>query len=221
MSIRAPFRFILALSVIMLCPGCGSGVITARDALVAAKTFIDALSILETTLRLYQSQVTVAVQSTKENLNQPNSDRTSSAVLPKAALNWEDKWKAVAERTLALEQQFEDVKKASEKYWHILEQVTDNIQDEGIRKTEKAKNEAAKAQWDRAYQAASKQIAATRALRDKGNDIGRIMLAAALRGQLAEYTNTLDSIAKEAERLIASLENIIQQGKLIVGSTKQ
>ena len=206
------------LGIAILCTGCGPGSITASDALSAAKTFVDALSLLDHASSLYRGYVNAAVLSTKNLLHDSQSGKPNTTFLPKVALNWEKKWDAVSEQTKILEKKFDEVGTASTKYWEILERVTDEIQDKNMKDGEKKKNKEAKDKWDRAYNAAKKHLAIASALRDKGNDVGRLMLTAALRGQLAEYTNTLDSIAKEAEQLLASLETITEQGRLIVNS---
>ena len=55
-----------------------------------------------------------------------------------------------------------------------------------FRKIETDKNQNAKQKWDAAYDAAAINIKRAETLRDKGHDMQQIMLAAALRRQIAE-----------------------------------
>jgi hypothetical protein len=197
-------------------PGCKDPPISVKDALQAARHFIDALIALERASQVFQSRVAKTVLSTKDQLAQSSPSTSPKVDLPRVASNWEAYWAKVVEDTTTLQKKFEEVEAASKGYWDILEKVTNQIEDRTLRAAEKAKNQTAKEKWDKAYDAARLQIARATSLRDKGNDFGRTMLAAALRRQLAEYTDTLDLIAREAETLLRSLETLTEQGKSIV-----
>lgn len=213
---RAQRVLLVFLFLAAMPAGCGQSPISVKDALLAARAFVDALILLERASQLYQSRVAGTVKSTKEQFSRATPTSTHAIDLPKVALNWEERWKKVDEDTSSLQKQFEAVESASNNYWSILEKVTGQIEDRTLRNAEKAKNDQAKAKWDKAYEAAKQQIVKAKALRDKGNDLGRTMLAAALRRQLAEYTDTLDSLAREAEVLLRSLETLTEQGRSIV-----
>lgn len=208
---------VLVCIILSTAIGCEGAAPSARAALDAAKLFVDTLTLLNDASQLYQSNVSKAVTAAKTEL--AVAEEKSSEVkidLPKIALEWEQNWKKVNEQTAELEKRFKDVEIASNKYWETLERVTNAIGDAKLREQEKKKNRDAKQKWDEAYQNAKKQIDKARALRDKGNDFHKLMIAAALRRQLAEYTATLDSIAQEAESLLKSLEALTEQGKSIV-----
>jgi hypothetical protein len=209
---------LLSLWLFALCTGCGPSPITAKDALYAARLFIDALALLDAASKLYRSSVNSAVHTTKEEIGASGASPADAIILPKLATIWEERWTAVIKQTAELEKQFAAVETSSARYWAILKQVTGEIKDQTTRDAETAKNKQARVKWDEAHQSAKKHIETARALRDKGSDIGKTMLAAALRGQLAEYTNKLDSLASEAEQLLAALETITEEGRKIVGS---
>lgn len=206
---------ILTLFLPVMLLGCNEA-ITASEALGAAKAFIDALQLLQDASKLYNSYVSDAVTSTKTKLSPPADNPDVKIDLPQIALDWEQKWNKVSGQLEELERKFNDVGKASDAYWEKLNQVTDAIQDTTLREREKKKNQEAKQKWDEAYQNAQKQLDAAKALRDKGNDLKNVMIAAALRRQLAEYTSTLDQIAKETENLLNALDTLTAQGREIV-----
>jgi hypothetical protein len=206
---------LLCISLALSCSGCG-GPITAKEALHAASLFLEAILVLEKASNLFGEGVNAAVSTTKDQLQ-----TDQKVVLSKVALEWEKNWKVVVDQTATLEENFKQVESASNEYWRVLEEVTANIEDKSLRAVETEKNKQARAKWDRAYEQAAKVLARAKDLRDKGNDIGRTMLTSALRGQLAEYTATLDSIASDAERLLRSLGIITEQGKLIVSSMQR
>jgi hypothetical protein len=115
-----------------------------------------------------------------------------------------------------LQKRFSEVEKASDAYWDALDAVTASISDKSRRAAEQQRNEAARKKWDQAYDSARAQIARAVALRDRGADFHKVLLASAMRRQIAEYTATLDSIAKEADVLLDALASLTDQGRLIV-----
>lgn len=195
--------------------GCG-GPPSAKTALLAAKAFVDALLLLDQVSKIFQNRVSAAVNATKRQLAVPGTSTTINVDLSKVALDWEENWKSVAAQTDKLVDQFGAIKRESDNYWAVLESVTSSIADRGLRDGEEKKNKDAKKRWDSAYEAAAVNIEKAKALRDKGTDMQKVMLAAALRRQLAEYTTTLDSIAREAETLLRSLETLTEQGRTLV-----
>lgn len=206
----------MVCALIVAGSGCGRAPPTARQALIAAKAFIDALLALDDVSKVFQGHVVGVVHSTKRNLATVTSGGGANIDLSQVALDWEEKWKAVSELVTALEKQFSEVKAKSDKYWQILDDVTLGIGDSEVRKAEEKKNKKSKEMWDGAYAAAEKNIKLAAAIKDKGSDVHKVMLAAALRRQLAEYTSTLDSIAREAEALLKSLEVLTVQGRSLV-----
>ena len=190
---------------------------TAREALLAAKAFIDALVLLEQASRIFQGHVGEAVQTTKTQLNGRVAGGRPD--LPAIAIQWEEKWNVVIAETARLEKQFNDVKSKSDGYWNVLVKVTQAIGDSKLREAEVKHNREAQQKWEAAYEAAAANIGRAKLLRDKGNDMKQMMLAAALRRQIAEYTTTLNSIAREAEGLLRSLETLTEQGRSIVTVT--
>jgi prefoldin subunit 5 len=136
--------------------------------------------------------------------------------LPKIARDWEANWNKVDKQTAELEKKFKEVESASKKYFTALDQVTKSIKDTKQRAEEAQKNRDARQKWDKAYADAKKQIDRARSLRDKGNDLKQVILLAAMRGKIAEATATLDSISREAQSLLVSLEALTAQGRSIV-----
>ncbi len=202
-----------AILGVLLLGGCGRSVPTAREVLLIAKAFVDALLLLEAASKLFRVEVTVAVRSVKSQLRAVND---TSAKLPQIAVEWEEKWAKVTERTNELEEQFADVEAKSGKYWDILDEVTSAIVDPAVRSIEEIKNATAKIKWQKAHAAAAMNILRAKMLRDRGDDMKRTMLATALRSQIAEYTATLESIAGEADSLAASMESLTEQGRALV-----
>jgi hypothetical protein len=216
---RSLFRSASLMSTVMLSGcmpwGCAATP-TAKQALLAAKAFIDALLLLDQVSKAFQGKVAEACSSTKRQFTKTGSISDQNIDLSKVAVEWEERWKAVVEQTAKLENQYSDIKKRSDEYWKVLQNVTDAIADDGIRKSESRKNEESKRKWDTAYEAAAVNISRAKTLRDKGSDMQRVILAAALRRQLEQQTSALDSIAKEAESLLRSLEGLTEQGRSLV-----
>ena len=136
------------------------------------------------------------------------------------ALDWEANWNKVDKQTAELEQKFKEVESVSKKYLTALDQLTKGIKDTKQRAEEARKNRDAKQEWDKAYADARKQIDRARSLRDKGNDLKKVILLAAMRGKIAEATATLDSITMEAQSLLVTLEALTAQGKSLVKKAK-
>ena len=198
---------------VLLLGGCGRSVPTAREALIIARAFVDALLLLEAASKLFRVEVIAAVRSVKFQLGAVND---TSVKLPQVAVEWEEKWAKVTERTGELEEQFADVEAKSGKYWDVLDKVTNAIVDPAVRQIEEIKNAAARIKWQKAHAAAAMNILRAKTLRDRGDDMKRTMLATVLRSQIAEYTAALDSIAREADSLMTSMESLTEQGRALV-----
>jgi hypothetical protein len=202
------------VGVVLCCCGCsGCSGSETQSVLHVSKTFVSDLGALQASSTVYHDDVQQAVDSAKKELAAAKDLKID---LPKVAAEWEKKWKKVDEQTAVLEKNFKAVEHASKAYWNKLDEVTTAITDVKLRGREKQKNDEAKSKWEEAYANAKRQIEKAKALRDKGRDFYNVMLAVALRGQLAEYTETLNEIAAEAATLLQELERVTEQGKAIV-----
>lgn len=181
-------------------------------AIKAAEIFLGALSSLAGASKDYQSNVSYAVSQAQKKLVPSEKIKIK---LEEIASEWESNWQKV--QTTDLEEKLKNVKKASDQYWTKLKQITISIRDGALRAREIEKNQEANKKWMIAYANAQKQVEKANALRNRGNDFHKVMLAAALRRQIAEYTETLNSIAADAVRLIKELEVVTAQGKAIIG----
>jgi hypothetical protein len=207
-------RVVVWVGVFLCCCGsCGCSGSQTQSVLHVSKTFLNDLGVLRASSNVYHDDVQEAVASAKKELAEAKDVKID---LPKVAAEWEKKWKKVDEQTAVLEKNFKAVEHASKAYWNKLDEVTTAITDPKLREREKKKNDEAKSKWADAYENAKTQIEKAKKLRDKGRDFQNVMLAVTLRGQLAEYTETLNEIAGEAANLLQELERVTEQGKSIV-----
>jgi hypothetical protein len=204
-------RVAVWVGVVLCCSGCSGS--QTEAVLHVSKNFLNDLGVLRASSSVYHDDVQEAVASAKKELAEAKDVKID---LPKVAAEWEKKWKKVDEQTAVLEKNFRAVEHASKAYWNKLDEVTTAITDPKLRAREKKKNDEAKGKWEDAYENAKRQIEKARSLRNKGRDFHNVMLAVTLRGQLAEYTDTLNEIAGEAATLLQELERVTEQGKSIV-----
>lgn len=203
--------------VLLPLPGCPAAVTVTGQTIAVAGHFVNALSLLKEATALYKTYVSDSVQEAKNEIAKSENENVKID-LSVVATRWETKWKKVDAQTKELEAKFNDVDEAATKYWETLNRVTTAIKDKELRNREIQRNKEARKKWDEAHESAVKQIDRAKALRDKGGDFHNVMIAAALRSQIAEYTATLDSIADEASRLLTELESVAEKGKSIVSA---
>src|SRR6185295_9041617 len=87
---------------------------------------------------------------------------------------------------------------------------------EKLRSERRRKHEVVRQKWEPKYQSARKQIEAVRALIDRGDDMAKVLLADAMLTRLESHTDTLDSIARDATRLLGSLEGLVKEAREII-----
>jgi septal ring factor EnvC (AmiA/AmiB activator) len=208
-------QVVCLLLVVLSLSSCGKSC-DVSCFLKVADQFVAVLTLLDNASQLYQSHVTGAIDLTLPPLKAKQENPQDELDLPKIARDWEANWNKVDKQTAELEKKFKEVESASKKYFTALDQVTKSIKDTKQRAEEAQKNRDARQKWDKAYADAKKQIDRARSLRDKGNDLKQVILLAAMRGKIAEATATLDSISREAQSLLVSLEALTAQGRSIV-----
>ena len=203
----------------LLVPGCLWGEKQAKVSIVAASATAEALVkiLLDTDerTRLYRQHIQEAITQVKAELKKEADPGAPN--LNKVAADWEGNWAKVSKEADEIRSRFKGVSAASNKYWDELGSVVSQIGDPKLRDSEEKKNRQAKVAWDKRYDAAKEKIAILDRLKDTGDDLHKVMVAAALRRQLADYTLTLEQIAKDAEALFVALTELTEQGQLIVG----
>lgn len=198
----------------LVVPGCGAAAVpTTATILLVAKRLYDQLSLLRDETTGHNEIVRAAIDAVRQELK-PGS---SSPNLDKVALDWESNWKQVHRQTEAIIDRFKAVESSSDKYWNEVESNKNGIKDSRLRSDEEKKNKAARVGWEKYYKNAKDKIELLERMQDTGDDLHKVMLGAALRRQLADYTSTLEQIAKDAETLFSALTELTDQGQLIIG----
>jgi len=192
---------------------CGAKM-TVQAVIEIANLLEAALSIFDNASAAYQTTVMEAVSDLKSKFKITDADRNG------IAQDWDSKRIAIAGREGDLRTKFTELTAKANTYWGALDQITSELNQRDLRESEQRKNSELHARWDKAYAAAQSKLSDIDIIRSKSEDIGRLLAIAAMRADLSKFTDQLDSMTKEADAVLASLQAFSKEGKAAISFKK-
>lgn len=136
--------------------------------------------------------------------------------LPEVSKDFEKEWTSIQNRYKKLKKDFEDVGENSTDYFDKLNELSNNINNEDLRKEELAKNKALRQRWDRTYNEAAVNIERVTTVLEEGNDFHMVLVASSIRQKLEQNVVDLQRIAEQAKMLLADLKTFTEEGRKLV-----
>lgn len=155
-------------------------------------------------------KVVISLEEAQEKLTGNDPD------LPKIAKDWEIEWNRIQDRYKKMKDDFEKTGANSQAYFSQLDELSNNISNETLRKQELAKNAELKKKWDGTYQKASVSISKITQVLESGKDFHMVLVASSIRQKLEQNVQELENIARQAKELLADLEAFTQAGRELV-----
>lgn len=136
--------------------------------------------------------------------------------LTKISKDWEKEWKSIQSRYDKLRKDFERVGANSEDYFLQLDDLSQGINDDNLRKQELDKNKELKQRWLKTYQEAAVSVTKVTEVLKSGNDFHRVLVASSIRQKLEQNVDELKVIADQAKALLSDLEAFTEAGRELV-----
>jgi hypothetical protein len=185
---------------------CGARA-TLQTVIEVSKLLLAAIDLFETSLTDYHAAVRKATRGLRSELQQNGKNLAS------VALKWEAEQSPVTDRASDLRTKFNDVSGKASNYWSLLGEITDELSDVATREREQKRNQELREHWDKAYLIAQGKLDEIDRIRDKSKDVGRLLAIAALRSDLARFSESVEDISKQADSLLISLKSFTREGK--------
>lgn len=151
------------------------------------------------------------------SLEQAEKDLTAEDPdLPKASKDFEKDWTSIQNRYEKMKKDFAKVGESSSAYFAKLDELSNNINNENLRKEELGKNQELQAKWEKTYQEADVSISRVTEVLEAGNDFHMVLVASAVRQKLEQNVEELSVIAAQAKTLLSDLEAFTQAGRELV-----
>ncbi|MCB0602733.1 MAG: hypothetical protein KDC28_15960 [Saprospiraceae bacterium] len=155
-------------------------------------------------------KVVISLEDAQKKLTKDDPD------LPKIAKDWEVEWNRIQDRYQKMKDDFDKTGTNSQAYFAQLDELSNNISNEVLRKQELAKNAKLKKKWDVTYQKASVSIAKITQVLESGKDFHMVLVASSIRQKLEQNVDELENIARQAKELLTDLEAFTQAGRALV-----
>ncbi len=136
--------------------------------------------------------------------------------LPKISKDFEKEWTGIQNRYDKLKKDFNRVGSSSEDYFNKLDELSNNITNDDLRKQELAKNKQLRVKWESTYNEASVNIDKVTKVLQEGNDFHMVLVASSIRQKLEQNTDELQRISEQAKVLLRDLEAFSKAGRELV-----
>ena len=151
-----------------------------------------------------------SLETAGEALQQENPD------IPQVSKDFEKEWRSIMNRYNKLKGDFESIGQSSNDYFAELNGLSNNINNEDLRREELAKNKELERKWQSTFVEADKAIKKVTTVLESGNDFHMVLVASSIRQKLEQNVTELKNIASQAKVLLADLEEFSQAGRDLV-----
>ncbi len=145
-----------------------------------------------------------------------NALTQDSPDLPKVSKDFEKEWTSIQNRYGKLKNDFNKVGTTSEDYFNKLDELSNNITNEELRRQELGKNKELRVRWEQTYNEAAVNIEKVTKVLQEGNDFHMVLVASSIRQKLEQNTDELKRISEQAKILLKDLEAFSQAGRELV-----
>jgi len=183
---------------------------TTKGALKHGEVLKASIESFEKNRKKLSTNLVSSLEEAEESLSEENPD------LPKVSKDFEKEWTTIQNRYGKLKSDFAKVGKSSNDYFAELDELSNNIGKEELRRQELAKNQELKVKWDRNYVEAEKSINKITTVLESGNDFHMVLVASSIRQKLEQNVGELQVISQQAKALLQDLELFTQAGRELV-----
>lgn len=154
--------------------------------------------------------IVTSLESASVALTQDSPD------LPKVSKDFEKEWTGIQKRYDKLKKDFNRVGSSSEDYFNKLDELSNNITSDNLRKQELGKNQELRVRWEKTYNEAAINIEKVTKVLQEGNDFHMVLVASSIRQKLEQNTDELQRISEQAKILLKDLEAFSKAGRELV-----
>lgn len=154
--------------------------------------------------------IITSLESASDALTQDSPD------LPKVSKDFEKEWTGIQNRYDKLKKDFSRVGTSSEDYFNKLDELSNNITSDDLRKQELGKNNELRVRWEKTYNEAAVNIEKVTKVLQEGNDFHMVLVASSIRQKLEQNTDELKRISEQAKILLKDLEAFSIAGRELV-----
>lgn len=183
---------------------------TTKTAVKQGENLRSSIESFEKNRQKLSTNVIESLEEAEESLTAEDPD------LPEVSKDFEKEWTNIQNRYGKLKKDFEDVGEDSKDYFDKLNELSNNINNEDLRKEEMAKNKALRQRWDRTYNEAAVNIERVTTVLEEGNDFHMVLVASSIRQKLEQNVSDLTRIAEQAKMLLADLKTFTDEGRKLV-----
>ncbi|MEM9849642.1 MAG: hypothetical protein AAF847_17265 [Bacteroidota bacterium] len=181
------------------------------------KTAVKHGDVLKSSIESFEKNRQKLSSNVIESLEEAEEALTSeSPDLPKVSKDFEKEWTSIQNRYDKLKKDFDKVGESSAAYFGQLNELSNNIGNETLRKEELAKNKSLRQKWDKTYQEAAVNIDKVTTVLEEGNDFHMVLVASSIRQKLEQNVGELSRIAEQAKALLSDLEVFTEEGRKLV-----
>ncbi len=199
------FTLLIAVSLFV---SCGSRV--TNKALKTGDRLKSAIEDFEDNRQKLSSKMVAGIEEAEGSLTAEDPD------MPEIAKDWEKEWRRITSSYDKMRKDFEDVGKRSEDYFGQLDELSNNINNESLRKEELQKNRELRSKWQVSYDKAAASVAKIEDVMKQGNDFHMVLVASSIRQKIEQNVADLNNIATQAKIILSDLESFTQAGRELV-----
>lgn len=199
---------IIAVSILLTFTSCKWK--ETKSALKHGDVLKSSIEDFEKNRKKLSSKLVSSLENAEKDLTTEDPD------LPKASKDFEKDWTSITGRYDNMKNDFEKVGENSEKYFAKLDELCNNINNEGLKADELAKNKALRVKWDRTYREAKISVDRVTEVLAAGNDFHMVLVASSIRQKLEQNVDELGLIADQAKALLSDLEAFTLAGRELV-----
>lgn len=183
---------------------------TTNSALKKGEVLRTNLESFEKNRQKLSSNLVESLEEAKESLTAESPD------IPAVSKDFEKEWRSIMNRYDKLKKDFDAVGTSSQEYFGQLNELSGNINNVDLRKSELEKNKELEARWSKTYQRAGESIEKITKVLESGNDFHMVLVASSIRQKLEQNVTELNNMAEQAKVLLADLEVFTQAGRDLV-----
>jgi hypothetical protein len=170
------------------------------------------------TLQSYSTSFQKTADSAANRLRESlKGEVPNGAKLGMMASAWEQDWKDVGTHAQSLKEQQQSVTAAEARLWAKMTEINGTITDPKLKERDKAANDKRKAEWQACWGSACKRVELASQVVERGKNLHRVLKNSALRGELVDCMDVLNSIEADTKAVTKDLTILSEQVQLLEG----
>lgn len=183
---------------------------TTRTAMKHGERLKSSIESFEKNRVKLSTKLVSSLEEAGNSLSEENPD------LPEVSKDFEKEWTRIMNRYDKLKKDFAEVGENSSDYFNKLDELSNNINNESLKKDELRKNDELRQKWQVTYDKADVSINKVTEVLKSGNDFHMVLVASSIRQKLEQNVTELNNISAQAKTLLADLEVFTKAGRQLV-----